>query len=322
MRFSAHLVVGLAACIGLASLSAQTGLGASSLKADGLNYESEVQAIYLGDFANARLEPEGNAYAFLLQNYIDAFSRKCPRALPANKVEITAQRCVADRVTRNGFGVEVSRTCAQYQTYGTGRFADPALMEISARLERKQSREILGSIIPQRGDPGAQTRRMTDVALAAQGDMDRLLTQNSCTSAALKRFQANLQRFGSGSAPLRLSNGATLASTRGGGGAYVPSNYGKLVDALIAENSRGWMFNRYMRGSVSNVSVTRKDSAGRPLSINARYRFNQMGNPSSGSVRVEYREGRPACLYFFDAPSTCRVPSPGVVTAYEKGQYR
>ncbi|KEO88734.1 hypothetical protein EH31_14940 [Erythrobacter longus] len=325
MRISALLLAGATAFVGLASLSAQSGLGAGSLKVDGLNYESEVQAIYLGDFANARLQPEGNAYAFLLDKYIGAYSRTCAAHLPSNKVEIMASRCVRETVTRNGFGVETNRYCSQSETYGTGRFADPDLLALSKRLESRQAGEILGSILPTQGQaPGASSRRMVDQALAADGDMERLLSQNGCTSPALKRFQANFERFGTGAAPLKLANGATLSSTRGGGNgaAYVPSNYGKMVDALIRENARGWMMNRYMQGSVSNVAVTRKDASGRPLSISARYRFNQLGTLTNGSVTVEYRDGRPVCLYFFDAPNTCRVPSPGVVTAYEKGEYR
>ncbi|MEL7198120.1 MAG: hypothetical protein AAGL10_07370 [Pseudomonadota bacterium] len=316
----------LAALFVLVSASlaaAQSGLKPGSLKVEGLNYESEVSAIYQGDFANARLQPEGDAYSFLLRNYIDAFSRKCAAQLPANKVEIMAQRCTAERVTRNGFGVEISRTCAQWETYGTGRYADPALMSISKRLEAKQGRDAITSIVPNRGgDPAAYSRRITDIALAAQGDMDTLLGQNACSSAALKRFQANMQRFGSGSPALKLAGGATLASTRGGGGAYVPSDYGKMVDALIDENARGWMMNRYMKGSVTAVSVTQKDAAGRPTNISARYRFNQLGQIQNGSVQVAFKDGRPVCMYFFDARSTCRVPNPGVVTAYEKGEYR
>ncbi|MEP1422076.1 MAG: hypothetical protein ABJK59_09935 [Erythrobacter sp.] len=323
MRFPVQFFVGVAACVGLASLSAQSGLGPNSLKVDGINYESEVQAIYLGDFANARMQRDGNAYAFLLNKFIAAYSRTCAAQLPSNKVEIMATRCLRETVTRNGFGVETNRYCSQSETYGTGRYADPDLMTISKRLESKTAGEVLGSIIPRQGqDPGASSRRMVDQALAANGDMEKLLSQNSCNSAALKRFQANFERFGSGGAPLKLASGATLSSSRGGGGTYVPSNYGKMINDLIAVNAQGWMLNRYMSGSVSNVSVTRKDPAGRPLTISARYRFNQLGTPTNGSVRVEYRDGRPVCLYFFDAPGTCRVPSPGVVTAYEKGEYR
>lgn len=322
MRFALKLV-SILTVLSASAAVAQSSLKPGSLKVAGLNYESEVSAIYLGDFANARLQPEGDAYAFVLREYINAFSRRCPNALPANKVEIMAERCVAERVTRNGFGVEISRTCAQYETYGTGRFADPGLMSISKKLEAKQARDVVGSVFPtQGGDPTAYSRRITDVALAAQGDMDTLLGQNSCISPALKRFQANLERFGSGSPGLKLASGATLASTRGGGGAYVPSDYGKMVDALIGENARGWMFNRYLPGSVSNVSVTQKDASGRPTNISARYRFNQMGQIQNGSVQVAFRDGRPVCMYFFDARSTCRVPSPGIVTAYEKGEYR
>lgn len=301
---------------------AQSGLGAGDLNVGGLNYESEATALYLGDFANARLEPEGNKYTFLLNDFIDAYSKKCDAYLPANKVALTRERCVQETVTRNGFGVETNRYCSQYVTEKTGFFADPDLHRISTALEKKVSREIIGSIIPQQGtDPGATARRLTDIALAGNGDMAKLLSQNSCTSPALKRFQANLERFGTNQAPLRLANKATLASVRGGDGPYVPSDYGKLIDALIAKNAQGWAFNRYIRGSVSGVNVGATPD-GRPNTINARYRFSQLGQPNNGSVRLTFKDGRPACLFFFDAPRTCRIPSPGIVTAYEKGEFR
>ncbi|MEL6541354.1 MAG: hypothetical protein AAFQ34_08115 [Pseudomonadota bacterium] len=305
-----------------AVVHAQSGLSSSDLKVSGLNYESEATAIYLGDFANARLEPEGNKYAFLLNDFIDAYSKTCDAHLPPNKVALTRERCVQETVTRNGFGVETNRYCSQYVTEKTGYFADPDLLRISKALEQKMSQEIIGSIIPQQGtDAGATARRLTDIALAGNGDMAALLNQNRCTSPALKRFQANLERFGTNQAPLRLANGATLKSVRGSDGPYIPSDYGKLIDALIAKNAQGWAFNRYIRGSVSGVNVGATPD-GRPNTINARYRFSQLGQPNNGSVRVTFKDGRPACLYFFDAPRTCRIPSPGIVTAYEKGEFR
>ena len=301
---------------------AQSNLSTSDLHVSGLNYESEATAIYLGDFANARLEPEGNKYTFLLNDFIDAYSKKCDAYLPADKVALTRERCVQETVTRNGFGVETNRYCSQYVTEKTGFFADPDLHRISKALEKKVSREIIGSIIPQPGtDAGATARRLTDIALAGNGDMARLLAQNSCTSPGLKHFQANLERFGTNQTPLKLASKATLASVRGSDGPYVPSDYGKLIDALIAKNAQGWAFNRYIRGSVSGVNIGATPD-GRPAMINARYRFSQLGQPNNGSVRVTFENGRPACLYFFDAPRTCRIPSPGVVTAYEKGEVR
>lgn len=305
---------------------AQRGMSANSLKVDNLNYESEILAIFLGDFANARMEPESSQYSVLLSGFIGAFSRKCDSSLPANKVEIMASRCVAEQVTRNGFGVEISRSCARYETYGTGRFADPVLLAISKRTQGQQSNILLGDILNGQGRaPGAGARQMTDVALAAQGDMDTLINQNQCGSAAMARLQTNLKRFGNGERGLKLANGATLASVRqgsGASGAYVPSDYGAMIDALVAENARGWMINRYVRGSVSSVSVGSKDAAGRPGRVTASYGFNTLGQISRGNVVLTFEDGRPACLYYSDAPRTCRIPSPGIVTAYEKGEYR
>jgi hypothetical protein len=46
------------------------------------------------------------------------------------------------------------------------------------------------------------------------------------------------------------------------------------------------------------------------------------GERRRGSVRVEFANGLPQCMYFFDFPTTCRSPSRRIVTTYEAGRYQ
>lgn len=325
------LAGGLALCgLGIAGAAfAQGGLGPNSLKVDGLNYETELKAIYLGDFGAARIEPESLRFTSLMDQYIDAYAKQCAQHLPRNKVELTEQVCATETVTRNGYGVETNRYCSQWRTVGTGLYADPQLVGANGRIKGLLYPGQVGSMIGLNPStsPIEVQRQMIDIVLSFGDDMPRLLSANGCTGAATQRLQANLLRMASGEAGLKLASGATLESTRGGagggsGGAFIDSNYGRMIDDLIIENSRGWMLNRYVGGSTSAVSVTQRDGQGRPVNISASYLFNQMGNRQRGSVRLTFENGLPTCLYFFDAPQTCRLPSRRIITAYEKGDYR
>ncbi|MEO1730342.1 MAG: hypothetical protein AAFR64_06355 [Pseudomonadota bacterium] len=311
---------------GTGTAIAQGALNADSLKVDGLNYETELKAIFLGDLGNARIEPESMRFTGLVDSYIEAYARQCDKYLPTNKVELTEQVCTGETVTRNGFGVEINRYCSSWQTVGRGLYADPVILNANGKIKQRlfpgQIVSMIG--IDKSSNPIEAQRQMVDIVLSFGDDMPRLLNTNGCASAATKRLEANLVKMATGERGLKLASGATLASTREAstGAAFVDSNYGKMIDELIVENSRGWMFNRYVQGSTNGVSVTQRDGEGRPVSISASYRFTQLGSPQRGSVRLTFEDGLPKCLYFFDAPNTCRLPSRRIMTAYEKGEYR
>lgn len=303
-------------------------LSPRSLNVEGFNYETEFTGLFLGDFENARLEPNDLRFLAFLNGYIGAFSRQCPSFLPKDRVEITESRCVRERVTRNGYGVQIGpATCSQYQSFGTGRFADPQLMRLSSRLEANLTPGIVASSMGLNGqDPLGSSRQMMDTVLSLGDDMPRLFQRNGCGSAAIRRLQANIVRFAGGQPALRLTSGATLTSVRSPsapkGAAFRDSDYRRLIDAFVAENAQGWMVNRYVPGSASNAVVQSRDSAGRPAQVSADYQFSGFGGQSAGSVTLTFKDGLPECLYFFDAPQTCRLPSRRIITAYEKGAYR
>ena len=304
-----------------------TGLSLASFSADGLNYETELTALYLGDFAHARLERVSVEFDALFGSYLSAFARRCNAYLPANKVEMTRSECAREQYTVNGYGVRVGpSTCIEYREVGTGLYADRALYAAQQRVDAEVGRNMLRDTL--RGmaanNPMGTAMRTVDAMTSLGRDMDSLIEMNACASAGLKRFQENMRRFALGEPPLRLAGSETLASIRPKTAmtTFKDSNYTRLLDDLIAENAQGWMVNRFVRGSVSDVVVSSRDDLGRPSRITGNYLFDSLNGRSKGSVTLQFDRGLPQCVYFSDFPTTCRAPSRRVVTAYENGRYQ
>lgn len=108
-----------------------------TFKTRGLTNDALITKIFEGDFVNIDLDRTDNRFGILFGQYLEAFARYCSAALPRNKVEMTRQRCVTERVTKNGFGTEISRTCIEYETVGTGLFAKPALYDARNTVNRQ-----------------------------------------------------------------------------------------------------------------------------------------------------------------------------------------
>lgn len=317
-------MLGLVFCsVPLASQAQE--LSAGSLKTEKLNYADGLTALYLGDFPNAGLEPESGPFLSLFPLYVTSFARSCHAYLPSNAVQIMKQECARESTPVNVYGNPVgATTCVEYRTVGTGLYAKPELLDISERLQAIQGGQMIGDYFNRSGDPMASTRQMTDVLLLANDDMARLFNTNRCDSKAIQRLEDNMVRFARGDRPLKLASGDTLADVKARApqtDLSKPADYARLINDLILENSRGWMLNQYISGSVRNVNVQRRDSQGRPSSIRADYTYSQLGQGARGSVVLAFQQGLPKCLYFFDAPSTCRVPSPRIANAYERGEY-
>ena len=300
-------------------------LKGSSLNVENLNYAKELTAVYLGDFENARMQRNDRPFITLFPQYVSTFARQCAAYLPANKVEIMETVCARESTPVNVYGNPVgATTCVEYRSVGTGLYAKPDLLSISLQLQGIQTGEIFGDYFNQSADPLASSREMTDVLLLAYDDMQLLFRNNQCNSSAIQRLEDNLARFARGETPVRLASRETLADVRAKApkrDTSKPADHARLIDDLITENARGWMMNRYIRGSVSDVNIQNRDAQGRPNRISARYSFSQLGQRTGGSVAVAFQDGVPKCLYFFDAPSTCRVPSPRIANAYERGEY-
>ncbi|WP_017446968.1 hypothetical protein [Gayadomonas joobiniege] len=295
-------------------------LDLNSFTAEDLSFETELTALYLGDFKAARLTATGQATALLFEQYLTAFGRHCHAYLPANRVPMTVRKCSMETVGRNIYGNEVSRTCSSWVDVPTGLYADPILYQKSKHLAAGLGIKMLTNALK---DPFA-TRNMIDDALDMKGEMDLLVQKNKCNNLGLKRFEDNFYRFVSKKSPLTLTGNYRLADLQAIYQQPLPAkniNFHHLLDDLISENARGWMLNRYEKNSVANINLLSTDPQGRANQLTAGYYFSALNKRYSGSVRLTFTQGRPNCLYFSDAPNTCRNPSRKIVNDYEKGRY-
>ena len=78
--------------------------------------------------------------------------------------------------------------------------------------------------------------------------------------------------------------------------------------------------NHYQSGSISDPIVSH-DPRGFPVRVMARYTYFSPQGRQTGRLTVSFKDGTPDCLYFSDAPDTCRAASQRVISAFEKNAY-
>ncbi|HEX4155231.1 MAG TPA: hypothetical protein VHY48_06425 [Acidobacteriaceae bacterium] len=303
---------------------------AAHFSASGLNNEDDLLRIYSGDFQSVRLDRSGDEFMLILSSYMNDYATECKRFLPANKVEITKQVCTGTSTPVNGYGNPVgASTCVSYETVGTGLYADPQLYAAVNDVSAKAAASMLGNMLgmvtgkgSHAANPLTMPQQILDQVVAVGDEMKAVIRTNACGSMGLRNFQANLVRFANGDAPVKYAGavGAAAAPGSAAGGDVKDADYGRLLDDLVAANARGWMMNRYQAGSISDPIVER-DPLGRPVRVTAQYSYAGMQGTERGRVTVSFKDGSPDCLYFSDAPDTCRLPAAGVVSAYEKNAY-
>lgn len=292
----------------------------------GLANEALLIKFFQGDFIDIPFDRDSQYFSSLYSAYLNSYARKCGGYLPTNKVEMTREECVTEQVTRNGYGVELSRYCVEWVTVGTGLYAKPDMYNGKLALEKIQSadvfRNVFGLISQDKGLEG-----MMDLVVDVQNiisDMNELLVLNECNSPGLIRFEENLNLFALNKQPVKLNvtNEAQQATISSGTIAvFKDQNYRHLIDDLISDHSKGWVMNRYQSGSVSNVAVMSRDESGRPAQVKANYVFSGFSGKSKGAVTLTFTNGLPDCMYFFDFPNTCRTPNRRIVAAYDNYAY-
>ncbi len=305
--------------------------------AAGLNNEDDLLRIYSGDFQAVHLDRAGLEFMLIISNYMDDYAKQCTRFLPANKVEITQQVCAGSgsptpyTYTPDGihdaYGNLLPSSSCTYVTVGTGLYADPQLYDAVKDVSAKAQVNMLGNMLGM-GKRGAATnlftapQQMLDQMTAVGTEMQTLIETNACGSAGLGNFQSNLVRFANGDDPIKFAGAvdAGPAATAKAGEPGKDTDFVRLLDDLVAANARGWMVNRYQRGSISDPIVSH-DPLGQPVRVMAGYSYGGMQGTQRGRVTVSFKDGSPDCLFFSDAPDTCRLPAAGVVSAYEKNAY-
>jgi hypothetical protein len=299
-----------------------------SLKVDGLTYGREIDRIYWGDFEQVHLNRNGMEFGLIINSYMHDFGVVCASVLPRNKVQIMGQRCTEYSRLVNGYGVEqpFSRTCTHYETYGTGVFADPDLYNASQFEDGKMAAVMLGqlgSALTKSGDAGinaAMGNLVQNIDFARQAgefksDLQSLLHNNTCGGTPLKRLEKNLIAYATGRPPIRMAGIPTSS------GPSRDSDYQTLLDDLVSEQSSGWMLNRFLNNSISNVTVNNRDNAGHPLSVSANYAYQGTRGREEGKVELRFEDGAPHCLVFADVPDACRAVNRRLAAAYEDGKY-
>jgi hypothetical protein len=315
----------------LGALHAQAAepLTPASLKVEGLTYRREIDRIYWGDFEHVHLDHNGLEFGLMVGAYMKDFGAACPAALPKNKVEIMAQRCTDESYWVNGYGAEVpgSRTCTHYETYGTHVFADPDLYNASQFEDGKMATAMLGQMgqsISKTGNAGInaamgnfmQSRDVAKQVSEFQSDLKQLLQNNVCGGESLKRFEQNLIAYAGNKPPIRMAGIPTFP------GLTRDSDYQTLLDDIVSEQASGWMFNRFVKESIANVTVDKRDAAGHALSVSANYAFQSTKGRVEGKVQLRFfDDGSPRCLVFSDMPDACRPVDHGLIAAFEDGKY-
>jgi len=304
--------------------TAGAGLTRTSFSVSGLANEKLLTNLYIGDFMEIDLKRSDILFAALYNEYMKSYGRHCAAYLPRNKVELKETYCEQEAYNVDRYGNKtLASNCLVYSTRGTGIYADPTVYAAKEQLDAATGPETIQDVFRTMAGPNPLGSALSALGAteAMTSDMDALLRVNACPSPSLKRFQENMMLFALGKQPIILPGAAPSVTSRAqpsAPGTFTDQNYTRLLDDLISEQSRTWALNRYVPGSTSNVTVSSRDAAGRPSKIVGSYLFN---GQSRGSVTVDFSDGVPGCMYFFDSPSACKTPGRGIVAAYSSGGY-
>ncbi len=162
-----------------------------------------IRDIYRGDFSRIPFDRRDAKFSYLLNGYILAHSETCAASLPKNKIELTKEECAEEMVTRNGWGIEVSRYCVKWRTVRTGSYTTPELHAAMKLIASFQAEDFFSNVIEMMKNTDAATRTFYS-AVSIKKDTERFLKQNKCDSKGLKRFQDNLLRYAAGEKPIIL----------------------------------------------------------------------------------------------------------------------
>lgn len=305
-------------------------LSVKNFTSKGLNYETELLAIYLGDFKNARIKPKDTLTYMLYKSYLEAYGRYCDAYLPSNKVAITTSECSVKKITKNGYGRVTGESCSEWVDVPTGLYANPELYSAYTYSTRKMASNTISDVLSG-GVFSALFKASSIIATTKDNnesignDMNNLVQRNKCDNAGLTRFVVNFIGFMVKEKPLLLPGKEILSDLQDMHNInfnLANINFKKLLDDLIEENAKGWQFNIYRQGSVYNISGIPNNKTETPTRMSASYSYDSVGGgPYAGSVTLTFSNGIPKCLYFSDASQVCRHASRGIISNYEKGKY-
>lgn len=318
-----------AAALAAAGPDGTAVMKASDLKRPGTMGGNLLGALFQGEFDQIQMGSGSWELSALVGGYINAFSSHC-RAQIAEPVELTRSVCDVERVTKQGTVFnerEVSRSCVQSHQEGTGVFAERSLHAAANARPLEQMAGSLRTVFDMMNSRNIFEQGAAKLATAKelQEASAETVTANGCTNQSLKRLRINLENFLRGNPGIQLNGTSAIGVAMlpaAPGQAYRDSNYERLLEDMVRASAADWAFNRYVGNSVSSVRVNARDPGGRPLRVEANYRFVGLKGEQQGYVVLEFYDGRPRCLFFSDAQGDCRSPSRTIVAEYINGRYR
>lgn len=221
--------------------------------------------------------------------------------------------------------MEISRssTCIEWRQVPSGLYARPELYSAKKEVERIHDANAIIIALELLADQNAfgNSVDMAHKAKALLFDMARIFEINSCNSPGIRRFEENLRLFALSMPSIRMQGISKYTAMKKSGGPTGQQDFNKLIDDLVADQSKTWMLNRYTRGSISGVTVLSKDNQGRPSTIKADYQYSGFSGNRKGWVKITFNNGLPNGIYFFDFPDNRKTPSSSVIASYVSGNY-
>jgi hypothetical protein len=292
-------------------------------KTDGLYFAEFYDYIFRGHFEHIEITREDTDFLMIFEQYLRAYGRQCDRFLPTNKVKIMDEVCARKEESFNAYGDLLSSTCIEWTWVPSGLYARPELYDAKMEVDRIQRAKGLQTVMAMIMDPNAMGNSVDRIhkVNGLKNDMVQFFTLNPGNSAGLKRFEENLKLFAWQKQGIRMQGNSKFTTMKKSGGPTGRQDLNTLFDDLVANQAQTWAFNKYVAGSISGVSVQQKDSQGRPAVAKANYSYSGFGNSSTGWVQINFTEGLPKCMYFFDFPSNCKTPNSSIVASYAQGDY-
>jgi hypothetical protein len=294
---------------------------------DDLHNAEFYDYIYRGHFENIKMERDDLEFLQIFDQYLRACGRQCGDYLPADKVEIMNLECARENVTvtKNGWGVEISRSsyCVEWEYVGSGLYARPDLYNAYQEVLRLHDAKVLREALELLSDPNlmGNTVDKAHKAKALLSDMSQIFRLNSCNGQGIRRFEENLKLFALNKPSIRMKGMSKYAAMKESGGPTGSQDFTRLIDDLVADQGKTWMFNQYIKGSISNVTILTQDNQGRPSRIKANYLYSGFSGKSKGWVKVTFNNGLPNGIYFFDFPNNRKKPGSSIVASYAQGKY-
>lgn len=304
-------------------LAQQTTSNSDNLNTQGLYYAEFYDYIFRGHFEYIKMDRKSIEFINLFDSYLKSYGGQCGSYLPSNKVDIMVDRCSEEWVKEDEYGNQISSSCIKWVKVKSGLFANPDLYNAKLQLESLASETVVVETFGILTDSNAIGNSLDKIhkTKGLASDMRQFFRLNGCSSKVLKQFEENLKAFALQTSPIRSQFESVYQKVKEIGGPSGNQNYRKLLNDLVANQSKTWAMNKFVTNSISDVRVLSKDTQGRPLSLTASYLYKSFFGDSTGSVRITFENGLPKCIYFFDFPKNCKTPNSSIVASYATGRY-